>query len=48
MLAALVEILDVLALQRFDLVLDERAHRGEHARKVFGQGEIHSCLPYTP
>lgn len=44
MLAALVEILDVLALQRFDLVLDERVHRGEHARKVFGQGEIHSCL----
>ena len=43
-LAALVEVLHVLAFQRLDLGLDERVHLGEQARKVFGQGEIHGDL----
>ncbi len=43
-LAALVEVLDVFAFQRFDLGLDERVHLGEQARKMFGESEIHSDL----
>src|SRR4029079_13360417 len=44
MLAALVEVLDVLALQRFDLRLDELVHLDQQAGKVFGESEIHGGL----
>ena len=40
-LAAMVEVLDVLPFQRFDLGLDERVHLGQQARKVLGESKIH-------
>ena len=43
-LAALVEVLDVFAFQRFDLGLDERVHLGEQAGKMVGEAEIHGVL----
>ena len=39
--AAPVEVLHVLALERFDLGVDECVHLGQEWRKVLGQGEIH-------
>ena len=44
MLSTLVEILDVFAFQRLDFGLDERIHLGQHARKMFWEGEIHGDL----
>lgn len=41
MLAAVVEILDVLAFQRFDIGLDEFVHLGKQTGKMFWQTEIH-------
>ena len=43
-LAALVEVLHVLAFQRLDLGLDERVHLGQQARKMFWESEIHCDL----
>ena len=41
-LAAVVEVLHVLGLQRGDFTLDEGVHLGEQARKMFWQVEIHN------